>query len=173
MVIIKIYVRKACKLFLCRFFFLLFFFTFCVCLQFYLDMKFVICFASQGRYLSRNLHRVVNEIISKAMAAFASTGMDPNRQATSVCLGYPSALCFVFDINVHSTCTHLTCLIKIMKFPIILLVSSPTVRRISFEECLCQTLLILDVGCWSTKILLTSRFQRTVVLHQPILQKAF
>ncbi|RVW14575.1 Exocyst complex component EXO84B [Vitis vinifera] len=29
------------------------------------------------RYLSRNLNRVVNEIISKAMAAFASTGMDP------------------------------------------------------------------------------------------------
>lgn len=48
-------------------------------LQFYLDMKFVICFASQGRYLSRILHRVVNEIISKAMAAFAATGMDPNR----------------------------------------------------------------------------------------------
>lgn len=60
-------------------FFIYYFFTFCVCLQFYLDMKFVICFASQGRYLSRNLHRVVNEIISKAMAAFASTGMDPNR----------------------------------------------------------------------------------------------
>lgn len=46
--------------------------------QFYLDMKFVICFASQGHYLSRNLHRVVNEIISKAMSAFATTGMDPN-----------------------------------------------------------------------------------------------
>ncbi|XP_041005813.1 exocyst complex component EXO84B-like [Juglans microcarpa x Juglans regia] len=45
--------------------------------QFYLDMKFVICFASQGRYLSRNLHRVVNEIISKAMSAFAATGKDP------------------------------------------------------------------------------------------------
>ncbi|XP_031282196.1 exocyst complex component EXO84B-like [Pistacia vera] len=45
--------------------------------QFCLDMKFVICFASQGRYLSRNLHRVVNEIISKAIAAFAATGMDP------------------------------------------------------------------------------------------------
>ncbi|KAJ7962700.1 Exocyst complex component EXO84B [Quillaja saponaria] len=45
--------------------------------QFYLDMKFVISFASQGRYLSRNLHRVVNEIISKAIAAFAATGMDP------------------------------------------------------------------------------------------------
>ncbi|XP_022716527.1 exocyst complex component EXO84B-like isoform X3 [Durio zibethinus] len=45
--------------------------------QLYLDIKFVICFASQGRYLSRNLHRVVNEIIAKAMAAFASTGMDP------------------------------------------------------------------------------------------------
>lgn len=46
--------------------------------QFYLDMKFVICFASQGRYLSRNLHRIVNEIINKAMVAFSSTGMDPN-----------------------------------------------------------------------------------------------
>ncbi|GLT59360.1 hypothetical protein SLA2020_321810 [Shorea laevis] len=45
--------------------------------QFYLDMKFVICFASQGRYLSRNLHRVVNEIISRAVSAFAATGMDP------------------------------------------------------------------------------------------------
>ncbi|PIN07946.1 Exocyst complex subunit [Handroanthus impetiginosus] len=45
--------------------------------QFYLDMKFVMCFASQGRYLSRNLHRVVNDIISKALAAFAATGMDP------------------------------------------------------------------------------------------------
>ncbi|XP_051147684.1 exocyst complex component EXO84B [Andrographis paniculata] len=45
--------------------------------QFYLDMKFVMCFASQGRYLSRNLHRVINDIISKAMAAFAATGMDP------------------------------------------------------------------------------------------------
>ncbi|KAF7112391.1 hypothetical protein RHSIM_RhsimUnG0234400 [Rhododendron simsii] len=46
--------------------------------QFYLDMKFVVCFASQGRYLSRNLHQVVNDIISKAMAAFSGTGMDPN-----------------------------------------------------------------------------------------------
>ncbi|XP_042018540.1 exocyst complex component EXO84B-like [Salvia splendens] len=45
--------------------------------QFYLDMKFVMCFASQGRYLSRNLHRVVNDIINKAITAFSSTGMDP------------------------------------------------------------------------------------------------
>ncbi|KAB2028725.1 hypothetical protein ES319_D05G115800v1 [Gossypium barbadense] len=45
--------------------------------QLYLDIKFVICFASQGRYLSRKLHRVVNDIIAKAMAAFAATGMDP------------------------------------------------------------------------------------------------
>ncbi|KAL6144279.1 hypothetical protein ACLB2K_054974 [Fragaria x ananassa] len=45
--------------------------------QFYLDMKFVICFASQGRFLSRNLQRVINEIISKAMTAFSATGMDP------------------------------------------------------------------------------------------------
>ncbi|KAL6568657.1 Exocyst complex component exo84b [Orobanche hederae] len=46
--------------------------------QFYLDMKFVMYFASQGRYLSRNLHRVVNDIISKASTAFSSTGMDPH-----------------------------------------------------------------------------------------------
>lgn len=46
-------------------------------LQFYLDMKFVLSFAAQGRYLSRNLNRVVNEIISKALAAFAATGVDP------------------------------------------------------------------------------------------------
>ncbi|KAK4771876.1 hypothetical protein SAY86_013651 [Trapa natans] len=45
--------------------------------QFYLDMKFVICFASQGRYLSRNLQRVVNEIVSKAITAFSATGIDP------------------------------------------------------------------------------------------------
>uniref|UniRef100_A0A7N0TZ75 Exocyst component Exo84 C-terminal domain-containing protein n=1 Tax=Kalanchoe fedtschenkoi TaxID=63787 RepID=A0A7N0TZ75_KALFE len=47
--------------------------------QFYLDMKFVLCFASHGRYLSRNLNRVINDIISRAMEAFSSTGIDPNR----------------------------------------------------------------------------------------------
>ncbi|MBA0840087.1 hypothetical protein Goarm_002690 [Gossypium armourianum] len=52
--------------------------TFFVHVQLYLDINFVIGFASQGRYLSRNLHRVVKEIITKAMAAFAATGMDPN-----------------------------------------------------------------------------------------------
>ncbi|KAK1414197.1 hypothetical protein QVD17_29938 [Tagetes erecta] len=45
--------------------------------QFYFDMKFVILFASQGRYLSRNLNRAVNEIINKALAAFSATGVDP------------------------------------------------------------------------------------------------
>ncbi|KAI3803290.1 hypothetical protein L1987_31440 [Smallanthus sonchifolius] len=45
--------------------------------QLYLDMKFVVSFASQGRYLSRNLNRVVNEIINKALVAFSVTGMDP------------------------------------------------------------------------------------------------
>ncbi|GAB2293039.1 Exocyst complex component exo84b [Dionaea muscipula] len=45
--------------------------------QFYLDMRFVVLFASQGRYLSRNLIRVLDEVISKAFAAFAATGMDP------------------------------------------------------------------------------------------------
>ncbi|RAL43807.1 hypothetical protein DM860_014308 [Cuscuta australis] len=46
--------------------------------QFYLDMTFVKCFASQGRYLSRNLNRIVNEITAKALSAFSSTGLDPN-----------------------------------------------------------------------------------------------
>ncbi|XP_010529935.1 PREDICTED: exocyst complex component EXO84B [Tarenaya hassleriana] len=45
--------------------------------QLYLDMKFVMCFASKGRYLSRNLHRGTNEIITKAVTAFAAAGMDP------------------------------------------------------------------------------------------------
>ncbi|CAI9753814.1 unnamed protein product [Fraxinus pennsylvanica] len=45
--------------------------------QIYLDMNFLICFASQGRYLSRNLRRAVNDIISKALAAFSATGTDP------------------------------------------------------------------------------------------------
>ncbi|OVA03672.1 hypothetical protein BVC80_1097g13 [Macleaya cordata] len=47
--------------------------------QFYLDMKFVVHFSSQGRYLSRNLNQVINDIISRAVAAFATTGMDPDR----------------------------------------------------------------------------------------------
>ncbi|XP_010259752.1 PREDICTED: exocyst complex component EXO84B-like [Nelumbo nucifera] len=45
--------------------------------QFYLDMKFVIYFSSQGRYLSRHLNQVINDIIARAIAAFATTGMDP------------------------------------------------------------------------------------------------
>ncbi|XP_009127372.1 exocyst complex component EXO84B [Brassica rapa] len=44
--------------------------------QLYLDMKFVTCFASQGRYPLRNLNRGTNEIISKALAAFTATGLD-------------------------------------------------------------------------------------------------
>ncbi|KAH9626233.1 hypothetical protein KSS87_000112 [Heliosperma pusillum] len=54
--------------------------------QMYLDMKFVICFASEGRYLSRNLVRVINEIITKALAAFQATGRDPYRNVESVLL---------------------------------------------------------------------------------------
>ncbi|EPS72316.1 hypothetical protein M569_02440 [Genlisea aurea] len=46
--------------------------------QLYLDMEFVRTFASGGRYLSRNLNRLVSEIISKALTAFsAATGLDP------------------------------------------------------------------------------------------------
>ncbi|XP_042520630.1 exocyst complex component EXO84B-like [Macadamia integrifolia] len=45
--------------------------------QFYLDMKFVIYFSSQGRYLSRHLNQVINDIIARAISAFATTGVDP------------------------------------------------------------------------------------------------
>ncbi|KAF7810134.1 exocyst complex component EXO84A [Senna tora] len=46
--------------------------------QLYLDMQFVIIFASQGRYLSRQLHQVIKNIISRAIEAVAATGLDPN-----------------------------------------------------------------------------------------------
>ncbi|XP_077219648.1 exocyst complex component EXO84B-like [Tasmannia lanceolata] len=46
--------------------------------QFYLDMEFVIQFSSQGRYLSRHLRQVIKGIISRAITAFATTGMDPD-----------------------------------------------------------------------------------------------
>ncbi|KAL6983397.1 Exocyst complex component exo84a [Sarracenia purpurea var. burkii] len=45
--------------------------------QFYLDMEFVILFASQGRYLSRNLHQVIKNIIGRAIESVAATGIDP------------------------------------------------------------------------------------------------
>ncbi|XP_027153147.1 exocyst complex component EXO84A [Coffea eugenioides] len=45
--------------------------------QFYLDMEFVILFASQGRYLSRNLHQVIKNIIARAIEAVAASNMDP------------------------------------------------------------------------------------------------
>ncbi|KAA0045394.1 hypothetical protein IC582_005875 [Cucumis melo] len=45
--------------------------------QFYLDMEFVILFSSQGRYLSRNLHQVIKNIIARAIDSLASTGTDP------------------------------------------------------------------------------------------------
>ncbi|KAI8528452.1 hypothetical protein RHMOL_Rhmol12G0149400 [Rhododendron molle] len=45
--------------------------------QFYLDMEFVILFASQGRYLSRNLHQVIKNIIGRAIESVAATGLDP------------------------------------------------------------------------------------------------
>ncbi|CAN8311904.1 unnamed protein product [Cochlearia groenlandica] len=45
--------------------------------QFYLDMEFVMIFASQGRYLSRNLHQVIKDIIARAIEAVSATGLDP------------------------------------------------------------------------------------------------
>ncbi|KAL7091533.1 hypothetical protein ACP275_12G112000 [Erythranthe tilingii] len=45
--------------------------------QFYLDMEFVILFASQGRYLSRNLHQVMKNIIARAIEAVQANNIDP------------------------------------------------------------------------------------------------
>ncbi|KAJ9554376.1 hypothetical protein OSB04_018421 [Centaurea solstitialis] len=44
--------------------------------QFYLDMQFVILFASKGRYLSRNLHQVIKNIISRVMDAVTAANAD-------------------------------------------------------------------------------------------------
>lgn len=53
-------------------------------MQFYLDMQFVILFASQGRYLSRNLHQVIKNIIGRAIEAVAATQIDPYRYVDMV-----------------------------------------------------------------------------------------
>ncbi|XP_076944962.1 exocyst complex component EXO84A-like [Bidens hawaiensis] len=46
--------------------------------QFYLDMQFVVLFASQGRYLSRTLHQIIKNIISRVMESVAAaTHADP------------------------------------------------------------------------------------------------
>ncbi|XP_021731156.1 exocyst complex component EXO84A-like [Chenopodium quinoa] len=45
--------------------------------QFYLDMEFVMLFASQGRFLSRNLQQVAKNIIARAIDAVSATGIDP------------------------------------------------------------------------------------------------
>ncbi|CAN0896754.1 Exocyst complex component EXO84A [Linum grandiflorum] len=45
--------------------------------QLYLDMEFVLIFASQGRYLSRSLHQVIKDIIARAIDAASATGVDP------------------------------------------------------------------------------------------------
>lgn len=42
-------------------------------------MEFVILFASQGRYLSRNLHQVMKNIIARAMEAVQANNIDPYR----------------------------------------------------------------------------------------------
>ncbi|KAG6397724.1 hypothetical protein SASPL_143894 [Salvia splendens] len=47
--------------------------------QFYLDMEFVILFASQGRYLSRNLHQVMKNVIARAIEAVKANNIDPYR----------------------------------------------------------------------------------------------
>lgn len=55
----------------------------CILLQFYLDMEFVILFASQGRYLSRNLHQVMKNVIARAIEAVQANNIDPYRYTDS------------------------------------------------------------------------------------------
>ncbi|KAJ4831866.1 Exocyst complex component exo84a [Turnera subulata] len=45
--------------------------------QLYLDMEFVLLFSSQGRYLSRNLHQTIKNIIARAIESVSATGVDP------------------------------------------------------------------------------------------------
>ncbi|KAL4574159.1 hypothetical protein LXL04_020984 [Taraxacum kok-saghyz] len=46
--------------------------------QFYLDMQFVMLFASQGRYLSRNSHQVIKNIISRVIGSIVAADGDPD-----------------------------------------------------------------------------------------------
>lgn len=52
-------------------------------LQFVLDMQFVIQLASSGKCASRVLRLMVPELTSRAVSAFAATGADLNRLASS------------------------------------------------------------------------------------------
>ncbi|PHT36097.1 Exocyst complex component EXO84A [Capsicum baccatum] len=52
--------------------------------QFYLDMEFVILFASKGHYLSRNLQQVIKNIIGRAIEAVAESKIDPYRSSIDV-----------------------------------------------------------------------------------------
>lgn len=63
-------------------------------LQFYLDMEFVLLFSSQGRFLSRNLHQVIRDIIDRAVEAVEATGIDPYRYKYSA-----SAMFFFFFVS--------------------------------------------------------------------------
>lgn len=43
-------------------------------------------FSSQGRYLSRNLHQVIKDIIGRAIQAVDATGIDPDRYNIIKCI---------------------------------------------------------------------------------------
>ena len=60
-------------------------------IQFVLDMQFVIQVAINGRFSSRHMRQVVNDVTARAVTAFAATGGDPHR---SVLIGFFS---FVTD----------------------------------------------------------------------------
>jgi len=44
-----------------------------------LDMQFVIQVAMNGRFSSRHMRQVVNDVTARAVTAFAATGGDPHR----------------------------------------------------------------------------------------------
>jgi hypothetical protein len=52
--------------------------------QFVLDMQFVIQVAINGRFSSRHMRQVVNDVTARAVTAFAATGGDPHRSVLIV-----------------------------------------------------------------------------------------
>lgn len=52
--------------------------------QFVLDMQFVIQVAINGRFSSRHMRQVVNDVTARAVTAFTATGGDPHRSVSIV-----------------------------------------------------------------------------------------
>lgn len=105
-----------------------------ISMQLYLDMEFVLLFSSQGRYLSRNLHQVIKNIIARAIDAVAATGVDPYRY-------------ILFAVNIILFCMlRLICLFfQIKKDPFNLLYKR--YRQINLREMCTMIKTVLPVRC--------------------------